>query len=241
MNTLSIIIPAYNAGRTLNETLESVFSQTAPGVEVIVVDDGSPDDTAKVAKSFPGVRLLKQENTGPGGAVNHGVAKARGEFLIFLDADDLLAAGAVSSHLAHLSRHWDGDGFVGYMEEFICPSESAETARRLQPRQLQPCWLAGGVMLRSQSFRKVGTFDARLRVGHWVDWMHRAKLVGLAFHVHQAIVLRRRLHSGSLSMRHDVSNGKGLITAARNALLRRRQADSEKTESGVENLDRVKT
>lgn len=243
MSTVSVIIPAYNAGRTLGQTLGSVFSQTSPAQEVIVVDDGSDDTTAEVARSFPMTRLLPQENTGPGGALNAGAACAQGELLIFLDADDLLMRDAISSHRDVLADHPEVDAAVGHMEEFICESESAEAARRLQPRPLQPCWLAGGVALRSDAFRRVGPFDTRLRAGHWIDWMHRAKLAGLTFHVHDALVLKRRLHMASLSMRQEVSKGKGLILAARNAILRRRaaEADSETTKPVLDPSERTKT
>lgn len=228
MSPVSVIIPAYDAGRTLRDTLESVARQTAPVAEIIVVDDGSRDDTAEIARSFKGVQLLMQNNAGPGAAINAGAALASGGTLIFLDADDILTSNAISSHLDLLDSHVEADGAVGYMEEFVCPSESIEAALRFRPRERQPCWLAGGVALRAEAFRGIGSFDVELRVGHWIDWMDRAKLGGLCFRLHETIVLRRRLHSGSLSMRREVRGGKGLVLAARNAIRRRKLAGAEK-------------
>jgi glycosyltransferase involved in cell wall biosynthesis len=224
---VSVIIPAYNAERTLQQTLESVRNQSTPVAEIIVVDDGSTDGTATVARSFHNVVLLSQDNAGPGAALNLGEASSSGHVLIFLDADDLLPAGAVSAHLALLSMRRDCDGSVGQMEEFICPSEDSEAARRFRPRERQTCWLAGGIALRREAVRRIGPFDTQLTVGHWIDWMDRAKLAGLTFCVHGAIVLHRRLHSASLSMRSEVSKGKGLILMARQALLRRKRAEAE--------------
>lgn len=222
MTTVSIIIPACNAERTLRETLESIAPRSLPPAEVIVIDDGSRDATSDVARSFGTVHLIRQENAGPGAALNAGVAMATGGVLIFLDADDLLGEDALGAHLRALEEHPDWDGAVGHFEEFVCPAESPEAALRFLPRGRQPCWLAGGTALRTEAFRKVGPFDARLRAGHWLDWMDRARLAGLRFGVHEATVLRRRLHTASLSMQSEIRNGKGLILAARNALLRRK-------------------
>ena len=87
---VSVIIPAYNAAALLRHTLESVLGQSWRDLEVVLVDDGSTDETAQVAESFGGpVRVLRQRNQGPSVARNHGVEAARGSFIAFLDADDL--------------------------------------------------------------------------------------------------------------------------------------------------------
>lgn len=229
MTTVSVIIPAFEAARTLRETLESIVRQTVPVAEVIVVDDGSRDATSDVARGFGIARVLRQENAGPGAALNAGTAMATGTVLIFLDADDLLTEDAIAAHLQALVAHPEWDGSFGHFEEFICPSEGADAARRFLPKQRQPCWLAGGGALRADAFRRIGPFDAQLRAGNWIDWMDRAKLAGLRFGMLEATVLRRRLHSGSLSMQDGIKGGKGLIMAARNALLRRRRQEQAVT------------
>jgi glycosyltransferase involved in cell wall biosynthesis len=91
MSTISVIIPCYNAARWLRNTLASVLAQTMPPLEIIFVDDDSSDGSADiVAAEFPQVRLLRGKNGGPSYARNLGAAAARGEWLQFLDADDLL-------------------------------------------------------------------------------------------------------------------------------------------------------
>ena len=89
----SIIIPCYNAGAWLGETLDSALAQTWPDKEIIVVNDGSTDASLKLARSFEsrGVRVLDQPNQGASAARNHGLRVARGELIQFLDADDLLS------------------------------------------------------------------------------------------------------------------------------------------------------
>lgn len=86
---VSVVIPAYNAAKFLPDALESVFRQTAPALEVIVVDDGSTDATPQVMEHFDGRAVyLRKQNSGPSGARNLGTLRARGEWIAFLDADD---------------------------------------------------------------------------------------------------------------------------------------------------------
>lgn len=90
VSRVSVVIPCYNGSKFLRETLESALAQTHPPLEVIVVDDGSTDDSAAIAESFdPPVRVIRQENQGESVARNRGMDEARGDWIAFLDADDL--------------------------------------------------------------------------------------------------------------------------------------------------------
>lgn len=106
---VTVIIPAYNAEKYIGECLESVCSQTERSLEIIVVDDGSTDRTAAVAASFaegdPRIRLISQPNAGPGPARNAALRAARGLYLAFVDADDILLPHAIEHMLAAARRH----------------------------------------------------------------------------------------------------------------------------------------
>lgn len=92
----SVVIPCYNAATFLPETINSLLGQTRPPLEIIVVDDGSTDHSAEiVASAWPGVRLIRQANQGESVARNVGLGAARSDYILFLDADDLLAAEAL--------------------------------------------------------------------------------------------------------------------------------------------------
>lgn len=88
--SISVVIPCYNAAAFLRATIESILGQTQPVLEVIVVDDGSTDDSARIAESFgPPVRVISQPNQGESAARNRGIEAAAGDWVAFLDADDL--------------------------------------------------------------------------------------------------------------------------------------------------------
>lgn len=90
--TVSVVIPTYNRGKQIIETLDSVFAQTFKSIEVIVVNDGSTDDSATVLRPYAEsgqIQYIEQVNAGPAAARNHGLAEAKGEFVAFLDDDDL--------------------------------------------------------------------------------------------------------------------------------------------------------
>ena len=94
---VSVIIPSHNHGRYISNALESVLSQNIPDLEIIVVDDGSTDDTEAVVKLYPNVNYYRQSNAGPSAARNFGLKKSTGDYVVFLDADDWLLPDALIS------------------------------------------------------------------------------------------------------------------------------------------------
>lgn len=125
----SVVVPAYEAGETLSETLRAITSQTWSDWECIVVDDGSTDDTLQIAEAFAAsdtrVRALHQENSGTAGAYNTGVSSARGAYVVICSADDVL----LPSHMAAMATFIDDQpGFDIYSTNgfFWVPGESQE-------------------------------------------------------------------------------------------------------------------
>lgn len=102
---VTVVIPCYNQGRYLGDAIRSVRQQTYPNIEIIVVDDGSTDNTRAVAALSPEVKYLYQSNKGLSAARNTGIAKSRGLFLVFLDADDVLYKSAVEINVTYLLKN----------------------------------------------------------------------------------------------------------------------------------------
>jgi glycosyltransferase involved in cell wall biosynthesis len=110
--TVSVIIPCYGQAHFLGEAIESVLAQSHPA-EIVVVDDGSPDNTAEVVARYPQVRYVRQENKGLAEARNSGFRAAAGEYVMFLDADDRLTPNAIEAHLKCFAEHPDAQLVVG--------------------------------------------------------------------------------------------------------------------------------
>jgi len=220
--TVSVVIPARNAARTLAETLRSVLGQSLPPLEVIVADDGSEDATAACAAAA-GVQVLSLPRGGASRATNRGVAAARGRLLAFCDADDLWLPRKLESQVPLLAA---GDGMVAALcqvEAFACPSLAPEQARRIAlPAGPQPGWMRSSLLLPRDAFDRVGPLDESLVMGDMIDWFDRARRAGVAFAIHPDTLVRRRLHPASLS--HAAGGGHGgYVEMARRALARRRQ------------------
>jgi glycosyltransferase involved in cell wall biosynthesis len=126
---VSVIIPCYNHGRFLAEAIESVRRQTYTRYEIVVVDDGSSDNTAEVSTRFPEVKYVHQANAGLSAARNTGVEKSNGKFLVFLDADDWLYDDAIESNLTFFRNREDlafVSGWHTKVDEWNCPLEMDE-------------------------------------------------------------------------------------------------------------------
>jgi glycosyltransferase involved in cell wall biosynthesis len=109
---VSIIIPVYNAAQFLTETINSALQQTWANTEVIIIDDGSADDSLMIAKGFESdtVKVFSQQNKGAAAARNKGLAEAKGDYIQFLDADDLISENKIASQMSILK---DASGYLG--------------------------------------------------------------------------------------------------------------------------------
>lgn len=126
---VSIIIPCYNHGKYLANAIQSVLSQNYPLVEVIVVDDGSIDDTKTICLEYP-VKYIFQKNSGLSAARNTGIKHANGEFLVFLDADDWLLDNAIKNNLDFLLNNVDAAFVSGGYELFFEPEDKTWTIQQ---------------------------------------------------------------------------------------------------------------
>lgn len=197
---VSVIIPTFNCAHYLQEAIASAVEQH-PSLELIVVDDGSNDDTADVVRRGPVVTLLQQAHAGISAARNRGVARASGEFLSFLDADDVLVPGKIARQLAHLTAADGPDLSFGAVEEFVSPELPPAERARFQPRGRMRGRVAGTMLVRRSVFNRIGPFSPVWRVGEFADWYLRAGEAGLRSEDLSDVVLHRRLHGGNIGVR----------------------------------------
>ncbi len=201
---VSVILPVYNGERHLREALDSVLRQTHPVAELIVVDDGSTDDTAALVRAYgPPVRYLHQANRGVGSAYNTGVAAASSEFLAFHNSDDLYEPDKLARQLAAFRARPDMDVVFAQVRQFHSPELSEAERRAIYcPPAPDPGYLAAVMLVRRAAFLRVGPFPAGRRFGEFVDWYARAREAGLREIMLPDVLFHRRLHGANLSIRH---------------------------------------
>jgi glycosyltransferase involved in cell wall biosynthesis len=198
---VSCIVPAYNAERWLSEALGSVLDQTYRPVEAIVVDDGSTDRTFDIVASF-GDRVvgLRQLNAGPALALNHGIRASRGEFLAFLDADDLWPSGKLELQVARLREAPELAACYGLVQNFWVDGLKIEEESLRGHRILEPIpgLVTGTLLARRSTFARVGLFEDR-RHAYALAWAMRLRDRDLPHEVIDEVLLRRRYHEGNMS------------------------------------------
>lgn len=210
---VSVVIPAWNAGWCVRRAIDSVLGQDFRDLELIVVDDGSIDDTAEVLRGYgAALRVISQANAGMSAARNAGIAAARGEFLAFLDADDWWLPGKLSRQVA-LLREQPALGFCS------CAARVEDLQGRLLNLWQCPHWQGSflvhlfgsgadvpgscsAVLARRALVAQAGGFDASLRGAEDPDlWLRLAAVSGYACVPEPGVVVLRR--PGSVSRRRE--------------------------------------
>jgi glycosyltransferase involved in cell wall biosynthesis len=196
---ISVLIPVFDGERVLAEAIESVLAQTRPAAEVLVVDDGSTDGSAKVAESFgPPVRVLRRPHRGVAAARNAGVQECIGELMALQDADDLMKPDRLELQAAALGRASSpaltlGRAEVRGEDGFAAPSwleHAYANSDRYTPATLTAT---------RSAMELVGPFDETMRRGSDTDWLLRALEAGLRPVMLEQEVIVRRFHGGNLS------------------------------------------
>lgn len=206
---VSVIVPCYNYAHFLKECLDSVLAQTYKDIEVIVVDDGSTDDTASVVKQYPTVRYIHQTNKGLSAARNAGIRAARGQFIQPLDADDKLSPDSIAS-CVELMQQTDiacpGQQEFGGGSRFYPRNDKVMTLQNF----LQSNRLHCASMFRKKAWADVGGYDEEMREGYedWDFWIrllakgYKAKVINkpqFFYRIHPHSMLR-----GMKSKHNDV-------------------------------------
>ena len=210
---VSVIVPVYNGAAFILSALESIRAQSYANLELLVVDDGSTDNTrAVVPQCFPDLQYLYQANRGPAAARNLGLQHATGEFITFLDADDLWPMGRLSHHLQLLADFPLADIVIG-PTRMILYDESQKSEKTMLPAPMIQHQV-GSATYRRRVFERIGNFDVTLWLGEDAEWFRRALGASTEIQITAEIALDYRLRPGSLSFGQS-SLHKGFLAALR--------------------------
>jgi glycosyltransferase involved in cell wall biosynthesis len=205
---ISCIVPVFNGERYLGETLDSILAQTHRSLEIIVVDDGSNDGTGGVVAEYgKRVRYVWQANAGETAARNRGLALAQGEFVAFLDADDLWHPEKLVRQMARFQERPELDICFTRFQNFWVPELAEEKERYQQHPLSRP--LSGyticTLLCRSTAFERFGIFtDDGSRTPQNMIWFLRASELGATIEVLPEVLMYRRLHSNNRSRQHGL-------------------------------------
>jgi glycosyltransferase involved in cell wall biosynthesis len=199
---VSVIIPVYNGARFLRAALESVLAQTYRAFEVIVVDDGSVDESGAIAQSFPEVHYIRQENQGVAAARNNGIDTARGEFFAFLDQDDLWTPEKLKVQIEYLLNQPDVGYTLTHQQYFLEPgAELPVWFRKELLSTVHTGWVLGTLVVRRTTFEQVGGFATGYSAANDSDWFFRAKAAEIPMVVVPELLLLKRIHEANDSGR----------------------------------------
>ena len=224
MSTISVIIPNYNRAALIGETLDNVLAQSRAPDEVIVVDDGSTDDSVAVIARFgERVTLIRQENSGPGAARNRGLAVARGDLIQFMDSDDLWSLNKLAAQERALARSGADFAYSPWLQARLEDGRALYADPVLQQRPLPPkrspsAWFLRGwvVVFQSCLFRRrlldaVGPYREDLMPTEDSELLWRIVRSGARLvHVADALLLYR-LHGGEQISQSSNTQGKRAV------------------------------
>lgn len=195
---ISCIVPVYNGEEYLRETLGSVLDQTHRPIEILVCDDGSTDCSRAIVEQYgASVEYLYQAHTGLAAARNMGIRAARGEFVAFVDADDLWHADKLALQIDRFRQRPELHLCWTYLENFVDAAAGSAEAFAPVPG-LTPVTL----LARKEFFERVGLFNPTLAHSSELEWCLRGRRAGAVEEVLPNVLVRRRLHPNSGSARH---------------------------------------
>lgn len=222
---ISVVIPVYNGARYLSECIESVRNQTLPVTEIIVVDDGSEDDTPKVAAGWSDrIRYERISHGGAARARNHGIRLVATDVVAFIDSDDIWLHSKLDLQMAALSRENDPAMVFGHVQQFVSSDLTPEEAAgfKFNPAPL-PGLAPSTLLIRKPDLDRVGPFDESLATGEFIEWSSRASDLGIKAVLVPDVVCRRRLHRNNMGRGGAAVHGAGYLRMLKQVLDRRRQ------------------
>jgi glycosyltransferase involved in cell wall biosynthesis/ADP-heptose:LPS heptosyltransferase len=206
---VSVVMSAYNAGRYIAEGIESVLIQNYRNFEIVVVDDGSTDDTKDIVAGFKDdkIRYYYRRNGGAAVARNFGIKEARGSFIVFLDADDMMTPNFISSHLIEFEK--DAGAEIVYCDDFLIDQEQRGLRVIKRPEYGERKYLVRDLFrcgfpvvpfrtcIRKEVFGKIGFYEEGLLIAEDFDMVRRAVKSGVRMrHLNSPLYLRRMTADG---------------------------------------------
>jgi len=225
---VSVILPVYNGEKFLGEAIQSLLAQSYRPIQIIVVDDGSTDDSGNIAKSFSEVEYHYKPNGGVATARNMALKQVRGEFIAFLDADDLWVPEKLAEQVAWLDAHPECGLVFAYERFFVNPG--AEAPKWFGDELLQNdhnAFVPSTLLIRRVAADATGEFSTNFNHEDDLEWFMRAKDLGFGMAVLPKTLVLRRIHGSNISMQKKPDR-KVIMGLIKDSILRQRLQNKKK-------------
>jgi glycosyltransferase involved in cell wall biosynthesis len=224
---VSVVMAVHDAAPYVGEALDSVLGQSSPPDEVIVVDDGSSDDTPRVLDRYTGrIVRLSQDNQGQTAALNRAVAAAQGDLLAFQDADDIWCNRKLEMQVGVLESDPRVDAVFGLVRQFVSPDVPETMRRIIAPiNEILPGEVLTCLLIRRPVFNQIGPFDPSFPMVGAIEWLGRAKRLGLQSRMLQEVVALRRLHRNNHGRLNTASRDAETLLALKRIIAERKRVE----------------
>ena len=220
---VSVILAVYNGEMFLDQALGSVLHQSYRNFELIIVDDGSTDGTGNTVRPYlehSSISYVYQDNCGHAGALNTGISNARGEFIAFIDHDDLWDSKKLELQVDEFRADPGLDVVFAHLQNF---SENARAEKLKFVNKEMEGYTSATMLIRRNSFLEVGFFDPGLRKGYFFPWFDRLNMLGLRKFMLPELLYHRRIHGQNTSIGRDANDYKDYFRAIRKVRSQRAQ------------------
>lgn len=223
---VSVIIPVHNGEKFIEQAVENVLSQNYPAIEIIIINDGSTDNSDRIIRNLKtDVRYFNRQNSGPSAARNTGIKDASGKYIAFLDVDDLWPENNLSYLVEQLEENEDADIVRGYAQLFRDVNGGGKEYLG-NPRESYEYYIGAG-LYRADVFSTVGLFDLGLLFGEDTDWYNRAREERISIKWLDEVTLFVRRHGKNMTEGKTLAELNRLKTVKR-AIDRHRSHENKK-------------
>lgn len=225
--SIAVVIPVYNGGEFIAAAIDSVLAQSVAVDEIIVIDDGSTDNTAQVLKAYADINYCYQANAGVSAARNKGIEIAQSDFIALLDQDDVFPVQKIAVSLQAFKHNPQLEVVRGRWQYIFADESTAQEFSTYTPPTIASCnFLVGSALFKRQVFTKVGGFDESLTAAEDVDLWFRLAAMNIVIHDIDALCLyyRQHGHNTTRSAGFAARNAKNTLRILHQSLLLRRKA-----------------
>lgn len=225
MKKISVLIPAYNAASFIETAIKSALDQTYPASEIIVVDDESTDETESILKDRKDIRYVRCEHQGISASRNRCISEAAGEWIAFLDADDIMDPHMLEKEIEYIGEHPDCRIVFCRYENFSDIPDEQLTERQRVVKNALPDHRLTAALIHKSVFERYGGFVTSREHGEDTEWIMRLEFAGMDLSDQiEDVLYFRRIHDSNITLEHEKPDQNAMLSLKAEAFRNARKA-----------------